>query len=708
MVSTMRFVVEQHRLIFIREDVRYRGGVGKKIIAGPANSSSTQLSRIGEVLVRLLVGMAFHSETVYLTALGSTLGFLKRRSPNWPSDDQWPMTIYDFFCHHYGEGAEEAGRTVESSRTSWGSIRILLLRLMRDGVIPTCPVPPASLPGTARLNEPSENLVLGEKYEPVPPPESIEELAWPKCFLTDLSYTEDTETFFEDIDKQLSLFSDASHKICLEYWDEMLNTHELSKEIAKKVTRADLIFAISNPKWQEIQYGKRQHIADPSTKKGLAYFIAAVKYYFLETDKLNELNWVSLQKIPFFAPITTSYHVQERVKAQLIKGTENTLYGAQFPEILGRSLGLFSSRDCAVAAALLIHEQPKFNPDALEDADLYDKNGKLLLTVALESGGYYTFTVDKRRAHQRKGGMLSYLASDVIEKVWDNNRLIRRKTDRSLPSSSRKLFLVATRDGYGRVGRLSTGLNSTQATNLYSLKKEQFERAGISRETFNLSKIRNTQGILVWIRTTSVSAMARAMGNTEKSVITSYLPPWLLRRMQVRIIRRFHQKTIVLATAGTDWQLAASDFETIEQLHSFINKILSEDRYGNPFSDEFYKKFSKEFNTENNQSAPLHDKDLYLCLSPEAIASLEVFCKNYEESGIEIFEIKNGLEPEYLLGLFQLITSAVHPTKESASDEAIHDLLRGTSMAQLKLMWQKSRKLVAIYNTKILDQNRPE
>ena len=105
MVSTMRFVVEQHRLIFIREDVRYRGGVGKKIIAGPANSSSTQLSRIGEVLVRLLVGMAFHSETVYLTALGSTLGFLKRRSPNWPSDDQWPMTIYDFFCHHYGEGA---------------------------------------------------------------------------------------------------------------------------------------------------------------------------------------------------------------------------------------------------------------------------------------------------------------------------------------------------------------------------------------------------------------------------------------------------------------------------------------------------------------------------------------------------------------------------------------------------------------------------
>lgn len=615
------------------------------------------------------------------------------------------MTILDFYCHHYGEGADEAGRTVESSRSSWGGIRSLLFRLMRDGVIPSCPVPAASLSARMPVNESAENLVIGEKYESVPPPGEVEDLAWPKSFITDLSYTEDSETFFDDIARELSTPLAATHKICLEYWEEMLNTHDLSRSLINQISRAELLSALADPKWQEIQYGKKVHIADPRTERGVAFFLAAVNYYFLETNYLNEVNWVSLKNIPFLAPITTSYRIQKILKEKIIVETENTLAGAQFPEILGRSLGLFSTRDCSVAAAILIHEQPKFNPDALEDADLYDKNGKLLLSVSAASGGNYTFTVDKRRAHQRKGGMLTELASDVIEKVWDNNRILRFKTDRSLPSTSRKLFLVATRDGYGRVGKLSQGLNS-QATNLYSLKQEEFEKAGISRDTLNLSRIRNTQGILVWIKTTSVAAMASAMGNSIATVLSCYLPPWLLRRMHARIIRRFQQKTIVLATAGSDWQLAASDFETIDQLHTFIVQILTEDKYGNPFSDEFHHRFSKDFSAGNNESSPLHNKDLYLCLSPEAIASLEVFCTNYDSTKELESHMESGLDPEYLLGLFQLISSAVHSSEETPIDEAIHDLLRGTSMAQLKFIWQKSRRLVEVYNSKTIDDDR--
>ncbi|MHC8322432.1 hypothetical protein ACYZT4_17365 [Pseudomonas sp. GB2N2] len=699
----MRFVIEDNRLILIREDVRFRGGSGKKVVAGPANSSSTQLSRVGEALVGWSAGIPFHSESAYLNALSSTFSFLKHRSPNWPSDDQWPTTILDFYCHYYGEGAVEAGRTVQSSRSSWSGIRSLLFRLMRDGVIPSCPVPAASLPARIPVSESAENLVIGEKYESVPPPGELEDLAWPKSFITDLSYTEDSETFFDDIARELSTPLAATHKICLEYWEEMLNTHDLSRSLINQISRAELLSALADPKWQEIQYGKKVHIADPRTERGVAFFLAAVNYYFLETNYLNELNWVSLQNIPFLAPITTSYSIQKILKAKIIVETENTLAGAQFPEILGRSLALFSTMDCSVAAAILIHEQPKFTPDALEDADLYDKNGKLLLSVSAASGGKYTFTVDKRRAHKRKGGMLTDLASDVIEKVWENNTKLRMKTDRSLPATSRKLFLVATRDGYGRVGPLKDGLNSKQRTNLYYLKKAEFEKAGISRETFNLSRIRNTQGILIWIKTTSVAAMASAMGNSIATVLSCYLPPWLLRRMHARIIRKFQQKTIVLATAGSDWQLAASDFETIDQLHAFIVQILTEDKYGNPFSDEFHHRFSKDFGSGNNdESGPLRNEDLYICLSPEAIASLEVFCTNYDSTNELDSHTESGLNPEYLLGIFQLISSAVHSSAESPIDEAIHDLLRGTSMAQLKFIWQKSRRLVEVYNSKII------
>lgn len=62
----MRFSVEESKLILIREDVRFRGGSGTKIIAGPANSSSSQLSRIGEALVSFSNGMAFHNPICFL------------------------------------------------------------------------------------------------------------------------------------------------------------------------------------------------------------------------------------------------------------------------------------------------------------------------------------------------------------------------------------------------------------------------------------------------------------------------------------------------------------------------------------------------------------------------------------------------------------------------------------------------------------------
>ncbi|WP_309674432.1 hypothetical protein, partial [Pseudomonas sp.] len=221
----MKFVIEQNRLILLREDVRFRRGHSKRIITGPANSSHAHLSRIGEALVGLTAGMAFYTEGSYINAAASVFSFLKRCSPNWPVKDQWPMTIFNLYCHHYSEGAADAGRTVESCRATWGNIRLLLLRLMRDGVIPSCPVPAASLPASTPVNESAANLVLGEKYEPVPPPEAVEDLAWPKSFITDLSYTEDSETFFEDIAKSLSAPLAATHKICVDSWKDMVNTH---------------------------------------------------------------------------------------------------------------------------------------------------------------------------------------------------------------------------------------------------------------------------------------------------------------------------------------------------------------------------------------------------------------------------------------------------------------------------------------------------
>ena len=341
-------------------------------------------------------------------------------------------------------------------------------------------------------------------------------------------------------------------------------------------------------------------------------------------------------------------------------------------------------------------------PISLTSANIFDKNGASLLNIASPPGDLLEFTIDKNRAKARKGGLLTKKCSDVLNQIVSSTNLIRDKIKRTQPEISHRLFLVASRNGCGHVGQLACRMNGITYPCIFDDYHEELSTVSIDRRSFTLSHIRNSRGILRWLETGSVQEMAAHMGNTKATVMSCYLPPWLRKQMDVLLIRKFQQKTIILATADTDWQLPASDFETAEQLRAFIENILITDQSGNPYSDEFIRKFSPT----NPKQTSQHKGEMYICISPETLAALSTYVSlididNNVKSTSASTDANLIVNADLIVNLHKLITDALFFDRTVGQGAPIFDLMAAGSTAQLTDIWNASRKLTSQFERRL-------
>jgi hypothetical protein len=202
--------------------------------------------------------------------------------------------------------------------------------------------------------------------------------------------------------------------------------------------------------------------------------------------------------------------------------------------------------------------------------------------------------------------------------------------------------------------------------------------------------------------------MAAQMGNTKATVVSSYLPPWLRKQMDVLLIRRFQQKTIILATADTEWQLPSSDFETAEQLRAFIENILITDQSGNPYSDEFIRTFSLASQNQTSQNKG----EMYICISPETLAALSTYVSlidadNNGKSTPASTRVNLNVNVDLIVNLHKLITVALFSDRTEQQGSPIFDLMATGSTAELMDIWNASRKLISQFEKRIKLTNTP-
>lgn len=91
-------------------------------------------------------------------------------------------------------------------------------------------------------------------------------------------------------------------------------------------------------------------------------------------------------------------------------------------------------------------------------------------------------------------------------------------------------------------------------------------------ERVSLSSLRSTCGVEVYLRTKSVTEMAKALGhaNYNTSLLRRYLPEAILSFFQTRWIRIFQRSIICEAMKDSPYLLEATSFESMDDLHAFL------------------------------------------------------------------------------------------------------------------------------------------
>lgn len=684
----MQFKVSGTRLRVEWPHAAARSKVASSEFDAVVGVSVKVLNIIFQMLAVLTNGMSHQNTKTLVAALREIFRFIREGLGRWPETNEWALVIYNLYAHQLLAGGDD--RTLDSSKAKWRDICQILQGCISKGVIPNLQLPEKSLPGRIR-RQLKGNGVLGEEYISCVPA-VISDPPLPKKFLCDLAFSKDEDAFFADIQEKLQVASEMVFEVNKAYWREMLRGHEVGKRLISSISRDDLLTALNDPQWHKPVKKAFHHIANPRSSKGIAYFLAAVDYYFFETDQLSSLSLREMERIPFLKPIVSIKQISRGIFGTLRAEMGATL-GENADNLLCRALGVLSTRDCAAATAILMHEQPKFTPESVERADAYDQHGKILVSLPEESGKNILFTIIKARAKKRKGGLLSETASQVFLDVHVATRRLRAKAAREQSDVVGKLFLVATRHGFGHSGRVGRYFNGRGS--VFELMQDYPGLAGMARSSFTLSKIRTTQGILVWLKTESVSAMAASLGNSVRVVLKNYIPDWLYRRMLIRSARRLQQKLILIATANKKHQLSSSDFSDSNEIDSFVRQVISLQEKGGPIWHAFRKAYPSFITSADGDLSG----QLYLELSPESFAALEIYVKygSGDLSGMEGVSVA----AVQLYDLYDLLYSAMHGQLEGEVEPIIFSMIAGGSRAQLRMVWSRSRNLVDKYAQQI-------
>ncbi|MDD1016080.1 hypothetical protein [Pseudomonas rubra] len=253
-------------------------------------------------------------------------------------------------------------------------------------------------------------------------------------------------------------------------------------------------------------------------------------------------------------------------------------------------LGIMSSEAAVICALLLVIEHPKLNACSLYRAKLEDEHGRsILMTSAGENGEDIRLTVAKPRADEQKTVVLSKLGELVISKVLEWTRPLRDELRRQgRHDEAASLWIGMSSLNYDIVEfsdkAFTNGLGMNPAFRAHGqdanvtrrvpfIERHEELRPWSKKITFKALRVNS--GVLRYLETDGdLAATARAFGhNNVATTIGHYIPPALRQLIYERQIRR-HQNYLIVSSLNCDEiKLRASDFETVEELHSFLSGL---------------------------------------------------------------------------------------------------------------------------------------
>ncbi|KPB98523.1 hypothetical protein [Pseudomonas syringae group genomosp. 3] len=631
--------------------------------------------------VKMSGGAAVETQATNVSALQRKFNFLASRKGRLPKTDvEWKNFSLAHLTFHLTDTVF-SNPSFSSRKSSWPMARALYQQLQLDGHMPwSVPILSLSMKGsTLGFEDSTARTVLGERRQKV----EFKNKALPQKYLVDQTFALSDEEFIDVIESKLMIASSAVRDGCYEYWTKMKATHDNGRQLINSISTEQIEKVLASG---EFGSKNRPCVCDPRSPMGINWFLAVANYYFHTDPNLTQISFRNLEKrYPFFSRLKSSNLFKKLVKLELRKvagiGNDNRM---QPTEILNRLLGLLSSRDCAAAAALLTIENPVFNSMPLQQAKLINENGDSFYAVTIN--GNVIFSVEKPRAVSRKVSSFSSLSEMIMDDVIQATQVIREKLMNCNDARYRFLFLVSHRSTLGTTNSIDSKLNGPSGLNLYNAIYLDERAPGVMPNTFTLSHIRNTEGIIEFLAKGSLASMAKKLGNTIQTLLGSYIPPWLIECWCERIIRRFQQKLVIVANAKTPWLIPASDFTCLEQITAFVKSMLTEGREG----DAFTKAIEERFGSKNERKPA---EAMFINLNPDSLAALYAYedltNNQLNQTGIGAF----GEDESKLIALARLMRCVAENASSSAADFSANIELQGESSAEFKLIHEQACNL---------------
>jgi hypothetical protein len=604
---------------------------------------------------------------------------VKGQIPFPPENDRWD----NFLLTHYATHLARTELAFKTRMDQWCSIAVLYRKLQSSGLIPTdvyVPGEPLSSSKTSdHLTEP-----LGHKRENVVAPESLQYLL-PKKYLIESGLDLLDDVYLLDLKKTLERRAGVLLECSLDYWDRMLRCHNLGTKLYSNITVDEIETVLDS----NCFFRNGMHIAHPESPSGPQWFFSVARYYAECTDTLKTITIKSLGETPFFRKLIHNPALKTKVRQMIwrLVGDE----GVNNPtanENLNRLLGYLSPRDCAVACAIIATENPCFNPSSLTNVRLYSQNGTYYLR-GFSDTKRITLSVSKPRAQERKVSILPPLSIRIVTDVIRCTSMPRARLLDKRKSGWRKLFLVSSRAQIGSSPEFSCTLGQYTGLSFYDIYEQELEAVGISVDMVSLFRIRCTQGILEFLRKGSIQAVADLLGNSLQVVRKNYIPKWLIKRWGARFLRTIHQKFIITATEGMPWQLAASDFETKEELQAFIRRVLLGLNKGDALSETMRSKLSHYSPDANSIIEMFLESELLLDRSPSSLAAIYAYADEAAHMPADQ-AMSVDLATQLPIWIFPAIRDLLVKTVEldfdlaSNAEIAVADRIAGESLSEIR------------------------
>ncbi|MHC8379728.1 hypothetical protein ACYZT3_28145 [Pseudomonas sp. MDT1-16] len=667
-------------IAFTVEEQKNRKGHTSVICEYPEWLPESTVESLCSCLV--IAGSGLEKSILWSTAFLKALFFyLAKRKSDFPTSEKAEAFILDFF-HFYLSDKNHSQSGISTRQQTW-KFGIKYFNLLKHtGLIPSStPIPSSRVRKQAGNTSSEMDTPMGyHRHKNTDKDVSA-------TYLVDVSYTEDSDAYLDNLETELRKRSEAAHCCCMDYWASVTSIHAEGSTILNSDPAIRTIELLKEGVFHdehEIRGIKQlTHRCSPTNPHYVTNFLATVNYYLFTNPALDSIAITAIKGLPTFsAPqFNNKYYEKLAIACEKILAPHINVKLPLY-EVIGKLLGILTARDCAAAGAIMIYEHPQFSPDSVGNAKLYDEAGKSYL-IDNPIGDSKTFSVEKKRAKSRKYANLTNLSTRVLEHVIEKTNKIRNRVpdQQSRAGVNSYLFLTISNYGIGVPNNMLAAMNISGIT-LYEIYIDQLTLAGLNRGDFSYSKIRSTKGILKWFETGSIKSMADELGNQEKAVLRNYIPRWLLKKWNERAQRSFQQLLIILSAYDEPWLLDVTDFTTNEKLQKFILRAIEKATLGDVVSSAINDRFGTLITPSEQTNAALNS--LAVNLGEEGLSVL------YGYSRWAKSQTSDESVSTMLVGLSDLFQKVSESELSGSNEHTIASMIQGDSMSQLKSVHKRA------------------